>query len=119
MLNIKQKYRNRIALLVLSAYLIISTLIIFHHHSYDFNQRESVQESGSSDPQLQIVNYSEFKCLLIQNFSSLHSINFNYSLHLTLDLNNKQELLLVQNDFLPKSNFLKSTNLRAPPENFS
>jgi hypothetical protein len=116
MLIQKPKYRNRIALLILLSYLLISGLNIFHHHYYNFHQRTTFEDSNSLDSQLPINNYSEFECLIYQNLSSLNSITFTSSLHLTLD-QNEQELLLVQVEIPPESNFLKSINLRAPPKN--
>jgi len=115
MLVLTLKYRKLISLLVLTSYLLISILTLFHYHPYEFNQLEVVKKQNSFDSNSQLASGYGSACIVYQNFNSLHSIHFSHTLTLLSDLVYKEVILPNNENSFPPFNIYSFTKLRAPP----
>ena len=115
MLNRYNKYIRKIALMVLLGYLLISVLTLFHYHQYCFNLPYALNESSTSNLNLQYTSHSGSECLVYQNFNSLQLVNLSLHFHSKLDVTHEQDSLIIESFRIVASQVFTATKLRAPP----
>ena len=115
MINTYNKYKGRIASLVLLSYLFISILTLFHYHQYNFNLPNTLSESSTSNLNLQYSIHSGLECVVYKNFNSLQLVNLSLHLHSKIDVTHVQDFLINESFGIVASHVFPAIKLRAPP----
>ena len=114
MFNTNAKYKRKISAVILTCYLLVSGLSIFHYHSFNLNQTIAVEKLISSDIDLKSAELSGFECIIHQNISSLHFVSFSRHF-VIIDILSEHEYLKAENFRLKTSLYYTSNKFRAPP----
>ncbi|NNG26926.1 MAG: hypothetical protein HKM87_05330 [Ignavibacteriaceae bacterium] len=115
MLSTQFKYKRIISSLLLSCYLLVFGISIFHYHDFNFNQTEVFDNHISSDFNSQSSDFSRFDCRVHQIFNELHSYYSPVNVGSNFDFSLEQEYLPDETVNLLSSIYFKYTQLRAPP----
>lgn len=118
MLNYNKKYKVLISSIVLSGYLFLSLITVFHFHRIELLNPFSITDWETHNTKINLIN-SGLNCFVIQNFNSLHTT-------ITNDLFS-DEVVLTDIDYINclisseklSSYLFPSFYLRAPPIDFS
>jgi hypothetical protein len=109
-----QKYRYIVGQITLFSYLLIFTLNIFHFHSFELDATPAIDVGNELYPQSQI-SVSEFRCLIHQNFSSLHTLAISNSSYFIFNDNTKPAQPIGISHAEINQITLSINHLRAPP----
>ena len=113
---LNSKYKVRINLLFLTAYLFTFTAGIIHYHNYDFCFTETFDsESKQKSNHFQILNGSASECIIHQNFISIQTAINNFFVDLQLIRPDRIFLTFSENKNHFSSVHLSNNFLRAPP----
>lgn len=110
------KYKTRISLLLLTAYLFSFVVGIIHHHNYEFCFKDTLEsERNPISNHFQNLNGTVYDCIIQQNLISLQTAVIN--------LFNDYQFVIYENLVFPNSKspfhvnsvYLTNNLLRAPP----
>lgn len=111
-----KKYRGKIAIVVLSGYLLISVLSVFHYHKFDLLQNPEIKPHHSNTSSgFSKIGSSQFVCTIQLNYSHLHSVNISDLAISTFHIRFEDIDFIPVNNFKLLSEFFISSKLRAPP----
>lgn len=113
------KYSKKIVKTLLSAYLLVCVLSIFHFHNFSILQSPAIDNVPSETSHVKYLANTEFKCLIHQNLNSLQSVNIDQSGDPFTYLTFKENLTSDISDINLSTKYFSTNNLRAPPTNFS
>ena len=108
------KYRSNISRITLLGYLLVFVLNIFHVHKIDFKSYSNSQFVSGSE--LQSFFYSsENRCIVHQNFNSLHWFVISNSANFVSNQKKEFNLIFRYDDFTINCSIQSENHLRAPP----
>lgn len=114
MKNFDKIYNSIVSKVTLLCYLLIFILNIFHFHKIDFKFFSTTQIVEDSKSQI-VSSVDENKCIVNQNFNSLHSFTQLTASYIVSDLQKQLNLtFVIENSYINKFIYLQN-HLRAPP----
>ncbi len=108
------KYQSNISRITLFGYLLIFVLNIFHVHKSDFKSYSNSQFVIRSELQ-SFVYSSENRCIVHQNFNSIHSFVISNSANIVANQQKEFNLIFRYDDFTINCSIQSQNHLRAPP----
>jgi hypothetical protein len=108
------KYRDTTAGIILSAYLLIFSINVFHFHKLELNGISCINVGNESNAKMQIPG-SDFTCIIYQYFSSIHTSIVPGSSLITYIPDEETGSLIRPVQTYSDNKTFGSIHLRAPP----
>ena len=112
----ERTYRKFISLFLLSSYILVSLVSLFHYHHVDLSRANSVSNFNSDTlTEFGYFDGKNFICTIHHNFSLLHNVSgINISCH-SPDLQTCENItVFITESYYSLFNF-SNVSLRAPP----
>jgi hypothetical protein len=111
----EKKYRIWTTIAVLSAYLALSTVNIFHHHHFSFSStfNQNLLESNTHEFD-SVLHFDGQNCIVFSTFNSLHNANVSLNSIIFFNISLSEVSSKTSDEVLLDS--ILTQQLRAPPK---